>query len=235
MRYWTILAGSLLSLAVAGCNGGSGSPCPSATAPDVTGTWCQMGAATTESTCSAGTNSLNLTTANGTTSACSFTVGQSGSAVVISSCNQDVAFTGCVDSAGAISADYGLFQAEPGCTVTAPVTLKVEPGAETATASYDFPVSYDGLACTAGSMSCRGQIGAQWQRYVCGDGAATVACEECDDGNSDNSDDCKNDCTLNVCGDGVLHVGVEECDDGNNRDGDGCSAACKIEMPSAAS
>jgi len=36
--------------------------------------------------------------------------------------------------------------------------------------------------------------------------------EECDDGNNNNNDSCKNDCTDNVCGDGVIRVGVEECD-----------------------
>jgi cysteine-rich repeat protein len=63
---------------------------------------------------------------------------------------------------------------------------------------------------------------------VCGDGIAGIS-EECDDGDSDNNNACKNDCTLNVCGDGYLYIGVESCDDGNIIDNDGCSGACHIE------
>ena len=53
-------------------------------------------------------------------------------------------------------------------------------------------------------------------------------CEECDDGNTNNFDSCRNDCTLPYCGDGIVDSG-EECDDGNNVNGDGCNANCEIE------
>jgi len=60
----------------------------------------------------------------------------------------------------------------------------------------------------------------------CGDGVA--ACdEECDDGNSSNTDDCTNACTLAVCGDGFVQPG-ETCDDGNASDDDGCPNDCLI-------
>jgi len=36
--------------------------------------------------------------------------------------------------------------------------------------------------------------------------------EACDDGNGDNTDFCKNDCTFNICGDGFIFVGMEACD-----------------------
>ena len=59
----------------------------------------------------------------------------------------------------------------------------------------------------------------------CGDGIRDDS-EQCDDGNTVDTDDCRNDCTR--CGDGQPHAG-EECDDGNNVDGDGCSAVCTLE------
>lgn len=46
--------------------------------------------------------------------------------------------------------------------------------------------------------------------------------EACDDGNTDENDGCRNDCTMNVCGDGVINVLTEACDDGNTDDTDGC-------------
>lgn len=36
--------------------------------------------------------------------------------------------------------------------------------------------------------------------------------EQCDDGNSNNNDACKNDCTLNYCGDGYIYIGLEQCE-----------------------
>ena len=45
----------------------------------------------------------------------------------------------------------------------------------------------------------------------CGNGVVDPD-EKCDDGNTNNTDVCKNDCTNNVCGDGALHVGVEICE-----------------------
>jgi cysteine-rich repeat protein len=66
---------------------------------------------------------------------------------------------------------------------------------------------------------------------VCGNNTVEGS-EQCDDGNTTNTDSCKNNCTLNVCGDGVLHTGVEQCDDGNTASGDGCSASCQTETPS---
>ncbi|HSA59643.1 MAG TPA: choice-of-anchor Q domain-containing protein [bacterium] len=64
----------------------------------------------------------------------------------------------------------------------------------------------------------------------CGDGFADAhEREECDDGNSDDTDACTNTCTNAVCGDGFVEAGVEQCDDGNTVDADGCSATCTTE------
>ncbi len=51
--------------------------------------------------------------------------------------------------------------------------------------------------------------------------------EECDDGNSINTDACTNSCQLPVCGDGILN-NSEQCDDGNNVNDDGCSNQCLL-------
>jgi len=60
--------------------------------------------------------------------------------------------------------------------------------------------------------------------------------ETCDDGNTDDDDGCRNDCTF--CGDGVLNgftlvfgfiVGISErCDDGNTNDADDCNNTCEL-------
>ena len=50
--------------------------------------------------------------------------------------------------------------------------------------------------------------------------------EECDDGNTDDSDACTSLCTLPTCGDGIKQPG-EECDDGNAIDEDNCTSACE--------
>jgi len=71
---------------------------------------------------------------------------------------------------------------------------------------------------------------------VCGNGVVEGD-EECDDGNTNNDDACRNDCTLcppppePVCGNGVVE-GDEECDDGNTNNYDSCSNLCEICIPS---
>jgi cysteine-rich repeat protein len=52
--------------------------------------------------------------------------------------------------------------------------------------------------------------------------------EECDDGNTNSSDGCNNECLLEIptdCGDGTVNP-TEICDDGNSVDGDGCDSNC---------
>jgi cysteine-rich repeat protein len=66
-------------------------------------------------------------------------------------------------------------------------------------------------------------------QQLCGNSVLDAG-EQCDDGNQNNNDACKNDCTPNVCGDGVVYTGVEQCDDSNQVDGDGCSATCQSEF-----
>jgi cysteine-rich repeat protein len=61
---------------------------------------------------------------------------------------------------------------------------------------------------------------------MCGDGRLDTL-EECDDGNSVDTDDCRNNCTVAICGDAVVHDGEEECDDGNRSSEDACLRDCR--------
>lgn len=63
----------------------------------------------------------------------------------------------------------------------------------------------------------------------CGDGIVNAG-EFCDDGNTDDRDDCLSSCEFATCGDGFIRAGVETCDDGNTLGGDGCNWACQIEL-----
>ncbi len=51
--------------------------------------------------------------------------------------------------------------------------------------------------------------------------------EDCDDGNTSQTDDCLNDCVAATCGDGFTHAGQETCDDGNTDDTDACLSTCE--------
>ncbi len=52
---------------------------------------------------------------------------------------------------------------------------------------------------------------------TCGDGALDRE-EQCDDGNTVETDDCPSGCIAARCGDGVVHAEVEECDDGSSNE-----------------
>lgn len=66
----------------------------------------------------------------------------------------------------------------------------------------------------------------------CGNGRVEGQ-EQCDDGNTNDTDSCSNSCTNvtpAVCGNGEAEVG-EACDDGNSRNGDGCQNDCSVTPP----
>jgi cysteine-rich repeat protein len=51
--------------------------------------------------------------------------------------------------------------------------------------------------------------------------------EECDDGNTINTDGCTNLCKLPTCGDGIVQPSLDEdCDDGNSDNTDSCTNDC---------
>ncbi len=58
----------------------------------------------------------------------------------------------------------------------------------------------------------------------CGNGVLDLG-EQCDDGNTVDTDACTNACRTAVCGDGIAGPS-EECDDGNGVDADACSNTC---------
>lgn len=81
-------------------------------------------------------------------------------------------------------------------------------------------------ACGDDGSSGTGGNGGEAE-LLCGDGFPDPDLgEECDDGNKDDTDDCKNDCTEPRCGDGSFREDTEECDDGNLDDTDDCLSNC---------
>jgi cysteine-rich repeat protein len=104
---------------------------------------------------------------------------------------------------------------------------------DSCTNSCVLPVCGDGFAqpsageeCDEGANnsdrpnSCRGNC----QLPACGDRVLDDA-EQCDDGNTTNTDGCSNNCQLPGCGDAIEQAG-EQCDDGNDVDTDACLNDC---------
>jgi len=96
--------------------------------------------------------------------------------------------------------------------------------------------------CVGGSTGLLGQYVPQ----ACENGEITSCCgngtiegsERCDDGNDDDTDACKSNCTWNTCGDGIQLMTpysfngqdiFEHCDDGNLLEDDGCPSSCHYE------
>ena len=80
--------------------------------------------------------------------------------------------------------------------------------------------------CDSIDNDCDGQID---EGGVCCPNGVLNSGEQCDDGNTDQSDSCRNDCRPNICGDTYKNTGVEQCDDGNTQNGDGCDSDCNTE------
>jgi cysteine-rich repeat protein len=101
-------------------------------------------------------------------------------------------------------------------------------GAETCDADHRCAAGTpppDGTACTTPGGDagvCRGGICAA---ASCGNGTVDTG-EQCDDGNTDNTDACLSNCRDASCGDGYAHTGIEQCDDGNAVPADGCEDDC---------
>jgi len=101
-----------------------------------------------------------------------------------------------------------------------------------------------GYLCQEAPSSCA--VGEAYNQ-TCGDGLVDTP-EECDDGNTSNSDGCSATCTTEngytcveapsvcsegaiydqTCGDGIVDA-PEECDDGDTVNGDGCDISCAVE------
>ena len=79
------------------------------------------------------------------------------------------------------------------------------------------------------SNSADGDVNLKYatSRPICGDSIVATP-ETCDDGNSDDTDACRNNCTSATCGDGVVQAGVEPCDDGDSDDTNSCKNDCTL-------
>src|SRR4030095_9195685 len=104
------------------------------------------------------------------------------------------------------------------------------------------PCKGTGVRCPTNQSCCSRQavknpgakLGTCQPTCRCGDGSRDTACgEQCDDGNTVNSDACTNACTNARCGDGILQtsgyeedVVGEQCDDGNTDNSDACTTNC---------
>ena len=77
--------------------------------------------------------------------------------------------------------------------------------------------------------ACPEQVVVRETQAACGNGEVEVE-EECDDGNSVDTDLCTGACRLARCGDGITVAinGAEDeaCDDGNLEDTDACLSSC---------
>jgi len=85
-------------------------------------------------------------------------------------------------------------------------------------ASFGFALSVDDSVDTAAVDQIRATV----YYSLCGDSQVGLS-EDCDDGNSVDSDACTNACTTAACGDGIVQEGVEPCDDGNDDPFDACT------------
>ncbi len=103
-------------------------------------------------------------------------------------------------------------------------------------ASCFAPVYPVGILCSGNDTCPPGQSCdvdgvcriAPQQGAQCGNGIVEPD-EICDDGNTEDNDECSADCKRTpACGDGVIDPG-EACDDGNIQAGDGCSTQCTLE------
>lgn len=108
------------------------------------------------------------------------------------------------------------------CKVPTSASTSITETVSAATTETDSSDNTDTASVTGTSRTC------------CGDGTKNtwnddVQQEQCDDGNTDDGDDCSNACiiqaTAPVCGNGATEAG-EECDDGNNVNTDAC-VVCK--------
>jgi cysteine-rich repeat protein len=124
---------------------------------------------------------------------------------------------------------------------TAPFTGRFRPDASLSTTQgVDFKSTgaagtwslhvYDDSAADTGTLD-------SWTLFACvnptapycGNSTADPG-EECDDGNTVDTDACNNNCQVtDGCGDGNLDAG-EECDDNNLMSSDGCSSTCHVEL-----
>jgi cysteine-rich repeat protein len=72
----------------------------------------------------------------------------------------------------------------------------------------------DNNACTTDTCDETNDTCVQTPIVPCCGNGTTESPEQCDDGNTVDTDACRNNCQLAVCGDGVVRTGFEQCDQG---------------------
>ena len=88
-------------------------------------------------------------------------------------------------------------------------------------------LEYGEISCDYCSTSCELEANTAGRQY-CGDEITQTADgEQCDDGNTVNTDSCTNLCNLPVCGDTIV-TSPETCDDGNAVQADSCYNNCTL-------
>jgi fibro-slime domain-containing protein len=208
-------AGSFVDVDPAGAGGCSGGSC-GGTDPIGGGTLCGNRQLDPGEQCDDG----NSQPGDGCTGACNLEP-NFACATVGQACTSTIA---CGDGkvAGTEACDDGNNDDDDGC-------------AADCTVEQDFGCTTD----AAGTSSC-----IPIQNAACGDSAVSAG-EQCDDGNTTDSDGCSATCTVEAgfvcpvvgqlcehveyCGDGFLKGdGSEACDDGNRSPVDGCDGSCNI-------
>lgn len=139
--------------------------------------------------------------------------------------------TGGPESSGTETSTSGLTGSDTQAETT---TVSTETGTLTDTTTTTT-TSTETMEMTTGSP-CGNDVCDPGESYAdcpadcpadCGNGMQEGD-EACDDGNTDDTDECVQGCKTAACGDGFVQVGVEECDDQNQVDTDACRNTCKL-------
>jgi len=163
----------VVSLFISACGGddGGGQSCSTTTPPppDVGGTWLLSNAFLGDSTCSAEIDDILLEVIGALGGACEVDVEQAGNFVTLTDCASDV-LSGCVDSAGVITAPQFASESESGCTVTIDGDLVADSGRSPSTAVFTLPIRFSGNC--GGAQNCQAEIEADWTEIVAGQGGS---------------------------------------------------------------
>jgi cysteine-rich repeat protein len=178
---------------------------------------------------------------NGTDVTCSFTI--HGDVTVGAGFDVKHYTVTVVLEGGSPNTDVGTVSGAPGglnCSVrSGACSASIDVGAQltltaVATASWRFVrwsvASCSGTAPCALTVNADQTVTATFAPITCGN-SIKEAGEECDDGNTNDHDDCTNACKIARCGDAIQKTSgtnTEECDDGNSSNTDACTNACKV-------
>jgi cysteine-rich repeat protein len=135
---------------------------------------------------------------------------------------------GCLNSEIAVTTETDTGSSGTGTTGAPTSSSSGETPTEassSSTSSGEASSSSSGGEASSGEASSGSSTGQP--AAVCGDGMVEVP-ETCDDGNTDDTDECPASCTPAFCGDGFVRAGLEACDDGNKINDDECTSACTV-------